>query len=48
MNETPTWREKLVCRILLLIARMLAPNAPIAEDIKHLSNHITLARATDD
>lgn len=43
---TMTWREKLVCRILLIIARMVAPGA-IADDLKHLSSHIAVAKEGD-
>jgi hypothetical protein len=34
------WKQKTVVRILLLVARMLA-DEDWAEEIKHLSNHIT-------
>jgi hypothetical protein len=35
-----TWREKVVVRILLLVARMLAADAELARDIHHLALHI--------
>ena len=35
-----TWREQLVIRILLIIARMAADDPVIREDLKHLHNHI--------
>ena len=35
-----TWREKLIARILLIIARMVADDPMIAADLKNLSNHI--------
>ncbi len=35
-----TWKERTVVRILLLVARMLSEE-PWADEIKHLSNHIT-------
>ena len=34
-----TWREHLVVRILLLVARIVAPD-DLAVEIKHLANHI--------
>lgn len=43
---TMTWREKLVCRILLIIAKMVAPG-PILDDVKHLASHISVAREGD-
>ena len=42
-TDVPTWREKTACRILLMIAKMIAPSA-MADDIQHLSNHITQAK----
>ena len=42
-----TWREKTVCRILLIIAKMLAPSV-IADDVKTLAAHIAVATAIDD
>jgi hypothetical protein len=35
-----TWREKLVARILLLVARLVCDDPAIRDEIKHLSNHI--------
>jgi hypothetical protein len=40
---TMTWRERLVCRILLIIASMVAPGG-ISKDIEHLANHIAQAK----
>ncbi len=34
-------RERIIARILLALARMIAP-AHIADELKHLSNHINL------
>lgn len=34
-------RERLVARILFVLARMVAP-AHIADELKHLANHINL------
>lgn len=42
-----TWRDKLTIRILLLVARMVAPSA-FADDVRHLQNHIALLRTDDD
>ncbi len=43
-----TWREKCVIRILLLVAAIVANgvehlegNRPVAEEIRHLANHIS-------
>lgn len=41
MGEQLTWREQIVCRILLVVAGMLAGDRAIAAEIKHLSNKIT-------
>ena len=35
-----TWREQLIIRILLLIARMVADDRELASDLKHLATHI--------
>lgn len=35
-----TWREQLIARILLLVARMVADDPELADALKHLSNHI--------
>lgn len=52
MSETAkadamTWREKLVCRILLILAGMVAPSEA-KDEIKHLDNHIRLMRGGRD
>lgn len=39
-----TWREQLLCRILLIIARMVADDPAIAADLKTLSTHIGVYR----
>lgn len=35
-----TWREKLVARILLLIAQMVADDPGVRQELKNLSVHI--------
>ena len=35
-----TWREQLVARILLIIARMVAGDAALQAELRNLSNHI--------
>ena len=35
-----TWREQLIARILLLIARMVAEDPAVADALRHLGNHI--------
>ena len=42
-----TWREQLLVRILLLIARMVADDPVIADDLKHLSNHVTTTKLAE-
>ncbi len=37
-----TWREKLTARILLMVAKMIAPDA-MKEEIKTLATHIHVA-----
>ncbi len=37
-----TSREKLITRILLLIAWIVADNSELKREIKHLSNHISI------
>ena len=37
-----TWREQLVARILLIIARMVATDPVLAAELKHLANHISV------
>lgn len=39
-----TWREVLITRILLLIARMVADDDVLKDELRHLSNHITTHR----
>lgn len=39
-----TWREEMVARILLLVARMLCEDAAVAQEIKHLSNRVSTAQ----
>lgn len=43
-----TWKEKTIARILLLIARMLAEDSAIADELRHLSNHISQSRKDED
>lgn len=40
---TLTWREKIVCRILLILARMFADDPKVRDDIKSLTTTIYLA-----
>jgi hypothetical protein len=35
-----TVREKLVVRILLLIARIVSEDAAVRSDLRHISNHL--------
>lgn len=35
-----TWREKLVARILLIVALLVADDPAVRQEIKHLSSHI--------
>lgn len=37
-----TFREKLICRILLIIARMVADDPVIDTELKHLASHINV------
>jgi hypothetical protein len=37
-----TWRDQLVARILLIVARMFADDPRVAEDIKNLATHISV------
>lgn len=37
-----TWREKVVVQILLLVARVLADDAVLADEIRKISNHVTV------
>ncbi len=36
-----TWREQMVCRILLLVARMFADDPALAVEIKHIANTVS-------
>ena len=42
----PTWKERLIAKILLMVARMFA-TGDLSEEIRHLSNHITVSRYSD-
>jgi hypothetical protein len=35
------WREKSVIRILLLVAKIIAGNDELSQQIQHLANHIS-------
>ena len=35
-----TWREEMVAKLLLLVARMLCDDPALAQDIKHAANAI--------
>jgi hypothetical protein len=37
-----TWREQLVVRILLLIARMVTDDDVVSAELKALSNHVSV------
>ena len=37
-----TWREQLVIRILLLVARLVAEDSRVADEIRHLTNHVVV------
>lgn len=37
-----TWRESVVVKLLLLVARMLCDDAAIAQTIRELSTHIAV------
>lgn len=45
---TMTWREKLICHILLIIARMVADDPVVRDEVKYLSNHISVSKDDDD
>ena len=40
---TATWRQQIVAYCVLLVARMFADDAQLAQDLKNLSNKITTA-----
>jgi hypothetical protein len=37
-----TWREHLIVRILLIIARMVAPSDALSAELKTLATHISV------
>lgn len=37
-----TWKEKTIVRILLLVARMLAEDSELREELQNLANHISV------
>jgi hypothetical protein len=39
-----TWRQQMICRILLMIAVMLSENEKLAGELRYLSNSITQYR----
>jgi len=43
-----TWRQITVCRILLTVARIVANDPPLQEELRTLSNHITTWGAKAD
>jgi hypothetical protein len=47
-GSAPTWREKTVIRILLIIASMLVDDPEIKREISHLGSHIAVAREARD
>jgi hypothetical protein len=40
MNENLTWRELTIIRILLFIAKLMAQNAEVKQELQQLQNHI--------
>src|ERR1051326_6002273 len=43
-TSVPTWREKVVIKLLLLVARMVALDSDLQTEIKHLATEIGVAR----
>jgi hypothetical protein len=37
-----TWREALIVRILLIVARMVADDPVTSDELKHLSSHVSV------
>lgn len=37
-----TWQQQLIAKILLLVARMVCDEPVLREEMKHLSNHISV------
>lgn len=37
-----TWREQFIARILLIIARMVADDPVLRDDLKNLANHASV------
>lgn len=37
-----TWREQLIVRILLIVARMVADDSVLDAEIKTLANHVSV------
>jgi len=40
MSPKLTWREKTVIKILLLVAKIVADNTQLSDEIQTLANHI--------
>lgn len=36
-----SWKDKIIIRILLLVAKMLSSDAKLSEDLQGLANHIS-------
>lgn len=36
-----TWRQQMICRILLMIASLMAENEELKKELRYLSNSIT-------
>jgi hypothetical protein len=43
-----TWRERTVCIILLIVARVVAGDASLSHDLKNLSNRISVSTAEEE
>jgi len=39
-----TWKEKVVCRILFIIAMMMAEDSKVHDEIKALATHISVEK----
>lgn len=42
MNTKLTWKEKTVIRILLVVARIVAENKELKDEITTVANHISV------
>lgn len=39
-----TWKQKLIAQILLLVARMVADDTWLTEELKKLATHISVSK----